>query len=157
MIIFFDVSGVLLEPQFIAAVLSKRGSLVPGMREVVIGLKERGDILITVSSLSQSSLDHYLDEWKLTAYFDHTVSSFDKAADMRDMLDVYNLEAHEAIMITDTPNDIRAAMAVGIATIGVTWGFGERRHLEEAGATHIVDSPAEIVSFCTKKDHPISS
>lgn len=51
-----------------------------------------------------------------------------------------------AIMIGDRRFDIEAALANGTHSIGVTWGFGDRAELEEAGASLIVDHPGAIAS-----------
>lgn len=56
----------------------------------------------------------------------------------------------EAIMIGDRSFDIFAARAVGTVGIGVTWGFGTRRELDEAGADRIVDSVEELSSLLTR-------
>ncbi len=47
-------------------------------------------------------------------------------------------------MIGDRYHDIEAGQSAGVQTIGVTWGFGNRAELSEAGADHVVDTPAEI-------------
>jgi len=47
-------------------------------------------------------------------------------------------------MIGDRRFDIEAAIANGIPSIGVTWGFGTRDELESAGATLVVDQPSEL-------------
>lgn len=51
-----------------------------------------------------------------------------------------------AVMIGDRRFDIEAALANATQSIGVTWGFGDRTELAEAGATIIVDHPEDIAS-----------
>lgn len=48
------------------------------------------------------------------------------------------------VMIGDRHHDVEAGKANGAVTVGVTWGIGPREELEEAGADHIVDDPAEL-------------
>ena len=48
------------------------------------------------------------------------------------------------VMIGDRRHDIEAGRAHDLATVGVTWGFGTRDELEDAGADAIVDKPREI-------------
>lgn len=48
------------------------------------------------------------------------------------------------VMIGDREHDIIGAKEIGIASIGVTWGYGSRSELEEAWATKIVASPNEL-------------
>lgn len=48
------------------------------------------------------------------------------------------------VMIGDRRYDIEAARANGLHAVGVTWGFGTREELEQAGADAIVDAPAAL-------------
>jgi len=47
-------------------------------------------------------------------------------------------------MVGDRKFDILGAKAVGIATIGVLYGFGNREELEQAGADYIAATVDEI-------------
>lgn len=49
-----------------------------------------------------------------------------------------------SVMIGDRHHDIEAARHHGLVPVGVTWGFGSRNELEEAGASVIVDTPVEL-------------
>ena len=49
------------------------------------------------------------------------------------------------IMVGDTKFDVLGAKAHGIPTIGVSWGFGSRQEMEEAGAISVVDTMAELL------------
>ena len=49
-------------------------------------------------------------------------------------------------MIGDRMFDIEGAVEAGVDSIGVTYGFGDRAELVNAGAMYIVDSPKEILS-----------
>ncbi|MCL2122361.1 MAG: HAD hydrolase-like protein [Clostridiales bacterium] len=48
------------------------------------------------------------------------------------------------LMIGDRFYDVEGAKALGIPTIGVTFGYGTREELQESGAALIVDHPLEI-------------
>jgi phosphoglycolate phosphatase len=52
--------------------------------------------------------------------------------------------ASDAVMIGDREHDVLAGRACGTATIGVLWGAGGRMELEEAGADHLVATPADL-------------
>ena len=52
-----------------------------------------------------------------------------------------------AVMICDRKHDIIGGYDADIDSIGVTWGYGSRAELEEAGATWIVDSTDDFVNF----------
>ena len=48
-------------------------------------------------------------------------------------------------MVGDRHHDVDAGRAHGLETVGVTWGVGSAAELGEAGADHVVDSPAALV------------
>lgn len=47
-------------------------------------------------------------------------------------------------LIGDTPTDVETARAAGAVSVGVTWGFRTRAHLEAAGAQWIVERPDQL-------------
>lgn len=49
------------------------------------------------------------------------------------------------LYLGDTSVDITCALRAGMHAIGVTWGFRDRRELEEAGAEAVIDHPKEIL------------
>jgi phosphoglycolate phosphatase len=49
-----------------------------------------------------------------------------------------------AAMVGDRHFDVVAGRAMGLATVGVSWGIGSVSELRRAGADHIVDSPEEL-------------
>lgn len=48
-------------------------------------------------------------------------------------------------LVGDTPTDIETARRAGAHCLAVAWGFRTRADLESAGATHVVDRPADVV------------
>lgn len=46
--------------------------------------------------------------------------------------------------VGDTEVDVRAGRDAGVVTVGVTWGYGPRARLEEAGVTYLVETPAAL-------------
>ncbi len=61
-----------------------------------------------------------------------------------------NAAPEECIMIGDRMYDITGAAALGMAAIGVTWGYGSRDELEKAGASAIADTPEELYEMVKK-------
>ncbi|NND84920.1 MAG: HAD hydrolase-like protein [Acidimicrobiia bacterium] len=57
--------------------------------------------------------------------------------------------AGDGWMVGDRSHDIVGGRAMGLATIGVTWGFGDRAELADAGADHIVDAVGDLAAFLT--------
>lgn len=52
-----------------------------------------------------------------------------------------------ALFVGDSSVDIRTGKNGGLTTCGVLWGFRSRRELEEAGADHIVETPAQLTGL----------
>lgn len=50
----------------------------------------------------------------------------------------------QAVMVGDRSHDVLGALAHSLPSIGVTWGIGSTRELQEAGASSIVERPAEL-------------
>jgi phosphoglycolate phosphatase len=47
-------------------------------------------------------------------------------------------------VVGDTEIDVRAGREAGAVTIGVTWGYGTRARLEEAGVGYLVETPMAL-------------
>lgn len=50
----------------------------------------------------------------------------------------------DVVMCGDREHDVLGAQAHGLDSIGVLFGYGDRAELEQAGATHIAPTPADI-------------
>lgn len=51
------------------------------------------------------------------------------------------------VMVGDRDHDVEGAIANAIDCIGVSWGFGSHDELTGAGATAVVDTPAELAAL----------
>lgn len=54
------------------------------------------------------------------------------------------LEAAACAYVGDTEVDVAAGRDAGAVTVGVTWGYGPRARLEEAGVRYLVETPAAV-------------
>jgi phosphoglycolate phosphatase len=88
-----------------------------------------------------------IDHFELSRFFSEIYGSEpdNRNADKRDLirhiLDQERFDPARAIMIGDRKHDAIGAKANGIAMIGVTWGYGSRQELLDAGAACLVDTP----------------
>jgi phosphoglycolate phosphatase len=57
------------------------------------------------------------------------------------------LDGPVAAMVGDRHFDVTAGRAMGLVTVGVTWGIGGVSELRGAGADHIVASPGELAEL----------
>lgn len=55
-------------------------------------------------------------------------------------------DTDRAVLVGDRLHDVEGARANGLACIGVTFGFGGRAELEQAGADQIVDSVQDLAA-----------
>jgi phosphoglycolate phosphatase len=63
------------------------------------------------------------------------------------VLEQHDIDPARAVMIGDRRYDISGAHANGLRAIGVTWGYGTREELAQAGADGIADSPGELLGL----------
>lgn len=57
------------------------------------------------------------------------------------------LERDKCVYVGDTNTDMKTGRSAGMFTIGVLWGFRDRKELEENGADMIVEKPEEILKL----------
>jgi phosphoglycolate phosphatase len=57
------------------------------------------------------------------------------------------LDPASCIMVGDRAQDVRAARRNGVLSVGVTYGYGSREELLEAGAAVLCGSPTEFSSW----------
>jgi len=58
-----------------------------------------------------------------------------------------NLKTYECIMIGDKAEDIAAAAANGIKSLGALYGFGTAEELQIAGASFLIESPHDFIKM----------
>jgi phosphoglycolate phosphatase len=63
------------------------------------------------------------------------------------ILQQHGIDPARAVMIGDRSFDITGAHANRLRAIGVTWGYGTRGELEQAGADGIAESPDELLGL----------
>ena len=63
---------------------------------------------------------------------------------IHNILRIAGLEPRDAVMVGDSGIDIRTAIAAGIDSIGVSWGFRFADELYAAGATTVVTTAEEL-------------
>jgi phosphoglycolate phosphatase len=74
----------------------------------------------------------------------------DKAELIRELLETHTLLPQETIMVGDRKHDVMAAKRNAVSSLGVTYGYGSKEELVEAGVEHFCHQPLEIVSQIMK-------
>jgi HAD superfamily hydrolase (TIGR01509 family) len=126
-----------------------------GSRELIEQLKARGHTVVLASSAKEDEVEHYLDlldardladDWTTSADVESTKPAPDLVTSA---LERAGGSADDAVMVGDTPWDVKAADAAGVRTITVLTGGFAPAELEEAGALAVFESVAEL---CEKLD-----
>jgi HAD superfamily hydrolase (TIGR01509 family) len=117
---------------------------LPGARDLIEALNERGHPLVLASSAKGEELDRYLDLLGARELADAWTSSEDVDATKPhpDLVEqaMEKVEGDAAVMVGDSPWDAMAAARAGVPTIGLlTGGFAESE-LREAGADPVFES-----------------
>jgi HAD superfamily hydrolase (TIGR01509 family) len=121
-----------------------------GSRELIEQLRQRGHTVVLASSAKEDEVDHYLDLLDAREIADAWTTSADvestkPAPDLvRAALQKTGDAPSEAVMIGDTPWDVKAALGAGVETITVVTGGFSEQELTEAGAVAVFESVAEL-------------
>lgn len=124
----------------------ERVPMVPGMREALLEMKERGVGLGVLTSNAKENVELFLRRHELEC-FDFVASSskiFGKAREMRKLLKRYSLKKEEVCYVGDEVRDVEAAREAGLSCAAVVWGYNSRKALAEAGPTYVFSTPEEM-------------
>jgi phosphoglycolate phosphatase len=138
---YFSVTGLL------------ENSVYDGVDQALQTLKNNGVVMAVVTSKVTDYARRILEYFRLNQHFDSvygddmdgSLTKYGKRDILRIALDALDPE-HEmsAVMIGDRKHDVIGATDNDIDSIGVTWGYGSREELVDAGATRIVESVGDL-------------
>ena len=143
---FFDGAHQILKEVELEAAAG--GKLIPGSKEVLYSLRERGVKVGIVTRNCEDAvrrvfpdIDAYSDVFvsrdgvkKVKPHPDHLTS----------VMRALRVTGSEAVMVGDHVLDILAGKKVGMKTVGVLTGYIKREEFEKAGADYILKSVSEI-------------
>jgi phosphoglycolate phosphatase len=121
-----------------------------GIPALLEELREKGVRLYVATSKLQVFARRILDHFDLSRFFIEIYGSEldNRNADKRDLIrhiiEQERFDPMGAVMIGDRKHDAIGAKANGLASIGVTWGYGSRQELIEAGVACLVDAPQDL-------------
>jgi pyrophosphatase PpaX len=140
-----------------------------GMEAALLALRAAGRRLGLVTSKSADTTEMAFRAVGLREHFEAVVTASDTTAHKPSpeplFLCLERLAAQRpgepfdrsrAIYIGDSPFDIQAGRAAGMATAAVTWGIFSRKELEGAGPDHVVQQPGDLVRLCAEGQAPAS-
>ena len=115
-----------------------------GIPALLAELKAAGKTLVLGTSKPEEFAEQILDHFALRQYFDFVAgSTMDSARVAKADVLKYALESlhiapsERVVMVGDREHDVLGAEAVGLACVGVLFGYGDRPELERAGAAEI--------------------
>ncbi|MFZ0043989.1 MAG: HAD family hydrolase [Solirubrobacteraceae bacterium] len=119
-------------------------------RGLISSLKDRGHRVVLASSAKEDEVDHYLDLLDARELADAWTSSADVEATkpqpdlVNSAMDKLGGDSGEAVMIGDTPWDVKAAQGADVATLAVMTGGFSEQELRDAGAVAVFESVADL-------------
>lgn len=124
-------------------------NVYPGMMELLAALKDAGRHLYIATTKPTGFSQRIAERFGFAPYFDIVSgSAMDRDNTKYDVIrnarDACGADMTDAVMIGDRAHDVEGAHQHGIPCIGVTWGFGSREELSDAGADYITDTAEEL-------------
>jgi HAD superfamily hydrolase (TIGR01509 family) len=119
-----------------------------GARKLIADLKDRGHTVVLASSAKEDEVEHYLDlldardladDWTTSADVESTKPAPDLVEAARE-----KAGGGDAVMVGDTPWDVKAAARADVETIAVVTGGFAETELTEAGACAVFESVEEL-------------
>jgi HAD superfamily hydrolase (TIGR01509 family) len=132
--------------------LQERGHPLPGAKELVTSLAERGYEVWLATSAKPEELEHHMQELGAEGEIAWVVSS-DEAEESKPAPDIFGLaleragvSPEDAVVVGDSVWDVEAAKDAGVRAAAVmTGGAFSRAELEEAGAYAVYDDCHELL------------
>ena len=126
----------------------------PGIEELLKTLKDMGYIISLATSKPEKYAKIILEDLDLAKYFDKFCGAT-LDGKINEKIDVmkYTLESlgvkdyKTVLMIGDRKYDINASNELGIDSVGVLYGFGNREEFEASNAKYIVENALDILEI----------
>ncbi|MDD5287853.1 MAG: HAD hydrolase-like protein [Dehalococcoidales bacterium] len=122
----------------------------PGITDLLTTLSENSFNLYVVTTKPKMYADRIIKHFQLSQWFSDIFGTeldgrFDNKAELIEfVLKHLNLAVEKTVMIGDRREDITAGKANRIKTIGVTYGYGSQREINDATPDYICSRPSEI-------------
>lgn len=121
-----------------------------GIEDLLVTLKEMGARLFVATSKPTALAEEVLEHFGLSKYFEYIGGSapddgrYKKVEVISWLLDQFQFEKEEVMMIGDHVDDILGASQNGIDSVAVLYGFGNETDIRNAEAKFVVESVPEL-------------
>ncbi len=125
-------------------------SVYPGIVEALAQLSARGAWLSVATVKPTVFAERIVDHFGLSRFFHRVYGSeldgtnSDKTDLLGHLLEAESLSPIDTVMIGDRAQDVLAAKANGIVSVGVLWGYGSRDELLSAAPEALCENPATL-------------
>ena len=134
--------------------------LYPKVPELLELLKINDKTLGVASSKPEVYVRQILEHFQIAHYFTEIVGSeldgrrTDKAEVIEEALHRMHLEEErdKVVMVGDRSHDVLGAIRCGLQCVGVSYGYGSREELEEAGAVYIAECVEDLAILASPND-----
>lgn len=128
--------------------------LYPNIINTLKMLKEGGYTLAVATAKPTVFANLVVKKFGLDPYFDFVAgASLDKSRVTKDKVIQHALDqlkgvpSKQFIMIGDREHDMMGAKAHGLKAIGVLYGYGSEKELQEGGADHVIGDHGELLEY----------
>lgn len=134
-----------------------QNSVFEGVKEMLAELKKQGKKLAVATSKSQDFAQQIIEHFGLSEYFDFVSGNYLGQRDTKAKVVRYALEQLQempecAVLVGDRMYDIIGGKEVGVSTIGVLYGYGDKEELEQYGADVLAETPQDVVNIILNWD-----
>ncbi len=121
-----------------------------GSHELIEDLHRRGHTVLLASSAKADEVDRYVELLEVDGLVDGCTNAEDvdatkPAPDLVEVaLERAGADAGEAVMVGDSPWDVKAAARAGVQTLAVMTGGFSEKELRDAGAAEVFESVTQL-------------
>lgn len=122
--------------------------IFPGIKEVILELKNGGFQLSLLTSNSRDNVEKFLKLNDLEV-FDQILTGaglWSKHKSISKMIKLLGIDKSQAIYIGDETRDIKASRRSGVKVVAVSWGFNTRSYLEKEKPDMLVTEVSELLN-----------
>lgn len=138
--------------------------LFPGIPDMLRALRRAGYRIGIVTSRTRESTQRYLEMFEIASFFDDMVTCDDTSVHKPDPAPIllglsrFGAAPEEALMIGDSPFDLKCADNAGVKSVLVDWSIIDAQHSPVGAVTadYHIKKPTEIVSLLQQLngEHP---
>ncbi len=127
-----------------------------GIKEELLKLKNSGRKIAVLSNKPHTVTQSVINKTFGEDFFDYVqgqtpnITMKPDPAGLTIIAQKFDIQPEECVMVGDTNVDMLTGKNAGANSLGVLWGFRERKELEENGATKVIDTPDMIFDSISK-------